>query len=84
MSISEEVKQKIEQELPKSQVQVIDQSQMHILHQESKGGAHLKAIVKYKGFEGKTILEQHKMVYELFKEEMKEKIHALELETKVN
>jgi len=84
MSISEEVKQKIEQALPGSHVEIIDQSQMHMLHQESGGAAHLKVIIGYKGFEGKTMLEQHQMIYELLKEELKEKIHALQLETKVN
>ncbi|WP_061270687.1 BolA family protein, partial [Leptospira interrogans] len=48
-----------------------------------KDGVHIKAIVIYKGFEGKSILEQHRMVYETLKEELKQEVHALALETRI-
>ena len=69
----EEIKQKIEKGLPGCHVQILD---------PRKDGVHLKAIVIFKGFEGKSLVEQHRMVYDTLKEELKEELHALGLETK--
>ncbi len=69
----QEIQQKIEQELPGSKVEILD---------PRKDGVHLKAIVTYKEFSGKSLLEQHRMVYNALKEELKQEVHALALETK--
>jgi stress-induced morphogen len=68
------IKNKIENGLPGSIVEIQD---------PRKDGIHIKAIVTYSGFAGKTMIEQHKMVYALLKEELKEELHALGLQTKV-
>ena len=44
-------------------------------------GDHFKAEVSAPGFAGKTMIQQHKMVYEALQEEMKGPIHALQLFT---
>ena len=44
-------------------------------------GDHLQAIVISNLFEGKTLLEQHQMVYASLKETLKEQLHALALKT---
>ncbi len=44
-------------------------------------GDHLQAIVISDLFEGKTLLEQHQMVYSPLKETLKEQLHALALKT---
>lgn len=44
-------------------------------------GDHLQAIVVTNLFEGKTLLQQHQMVYNPLKETLKEKLHALGLKT---
>ena len=44
--------------------------------------AHFSAVVVAKAFEGKTRIEQHQMIYALFREEMaSQEIHALSLKT---
>ncbi|MCG9873845.1 MAG: BolA/IbaG family iron-sulfur metabolism protein [Leptospiraceae bacterium] len=68
----DQIKEKIEMGLPGSQVEILD---------PYRDGVHIKAIVKYTGFQKKSILEQHRMVYDTLKEELKEEIHALGLET---
>lgn len=75
MPTLDEIRQKIEQGLPGAQVEIQD---------PRKDGIHIKAIVKYKGFAGKTMVEQHRMVYDTLKEELKGDVHALGLETKVD
>ncbi|GBF48938.1 BolA family transcriptional regulator [Leptospira ryugenii] len=68
-----EIQAKIEAGLPGSTVQILD---------PYRDGVHIKAVVTYKGFSGKSLIEQHRMVYATLREEMKEEIHALALETR--
>jgi len=68
----EHIKQKIEKGLPGAKVEIKD---------PRRDGVHIKAIVTYKGFKEKTIVEQHQMVYATVQEELKEELHALGLET---
>ena len=44
-------------------------------------GDHLQATVIATQFEGKTLLEQHKMVMEPLKENLKKRLHALSVKT---
>ena len=45
-------------------------------------GDHYSAIVVSKSFEGKSMIQQHKMVYESLKGKMGNELHALVLKTK--
>ena len=45
-------------------------------------GDHYSAIVVSKSFNGKSMIQQHKMVYESLKGKMGNELHALELKTK--
>jgi stress-induced morphogen len=69
----DEIKLKIESSLPGSQVEILD---------PYKDGVHIKAIVVYPGFKGLRTIQQHRMVYDTLREELKEEIHALGLETR--
>lgn len=45
--------------------------------------AHFSAVVTAPAFEGKNRVEQHRMIYDLFREEMaRQEIHALALTTR--
>jgi stress-induced morphogen len=44
-------------------------------------GDHYAARVTFAGFEGKTLIERHRMVYAALGDAMKADIHALALET---
>ena len=46
-------------------------------------GDHYSATVISKSFEGKTKIEQHKMVYDALKGKMGNELHALMLKTKM-
>jgi len=70
---TEEIKNKIEKELPGSKVEVLD---------PRSDGTHLKAIIKYEGFKDKTLVEQHRMVYKALEDSFsKEEVHALSIQT---
>ncbi len=44
-------------------------------------GHHFEATVVAKEFEGKTLLEQHRLVFNSLQEALKETVHALALKT---
>lgn len=67
-----ELKSRIENGLPGASVEILD---------PRRDGVHLQANVVYQGFDGKSLLEQHRMVYGLLEEELKGELHALALQT---
>ncbi|MCC5814239.1 MAG: BolA/IbaG family iron-sulfur metabolism protein [Leptospira sp.] len=69
----QEIKEKIESGLPGASVEIQD---------PYNDGVHIKAIVVYSGFEGKSMIQQHRLVYDTLREELKEEVHALGLETR--
>ena len=78
MSI-ETIKQKLNNAFPGAKVELFNTASQHIGHDS---GLHLKTIIEFDGFNGKTLIEQHKMIHEALKEEMGTEIHALSIETK--
>ncbi len=45
------------------------------------GGDHWQVQIKCKSFQGKSMIEQHQMVYKALGDWMKKEIHALSLKT---
>jgi stress-induced morphogen len=72
MPSTDEVRNRIEAALPGSRASVTDLT---------GGGDHLRAEVQYAGFAGLSRIEQHKLVYEVFGDEIGGPIHALSLKT---
>lgn len=69
---AEVIRKRIEEAVPGARAEVIDQG----------GGDHFSVTVISPAFAGKTRMQQHQMIYGLFKEEMStEAIHALALKT---
>lgn len=67
---AEQIKQMIEAGLPGSQVQVFGDD-----------GQHFDAIVVSEAFVGKSMLQQHRMVYATLGDGMQTSIHALSMKT---
>jgi len=57
-------------------LQVIDESKKHIRHAGASQGGHYQVIIVSKAFEGKKLLESHRMIYQAI-EPVKSCIHAL-------
>ena len=72
MPSTEEIKERIERALPGSSVIVTDLT---------GGGDHLRAEVVSDRFAGLSRIEQHKLVYGVFGDEIGGRIHALSLKT---
>jgi BolA family transcriptional regulator, general stress-responsive regulator len=60
-------------------LQVLDESGAHVGHAGSSGGAHLQAVVVAAAFEGKTLVQRHRLVYAALGDAMKSEVHALAL-----
>jgi stress-induced morphogen len=72
MPSAEELRTRIEQAMPGAQVSVQD---------TTGGGDHFRAEVVSDRFEGLTRIQQHKLVYDVFGDEVGGAIHALSIKT---
>ena len=72
MPSTEQVKERIERALPGARATVTDLT---------GGGDHLRAEVVYGGFAGLSRIQQHKLIYDVFGDEIGGPIHALSLKT---
>jgi acid stress-induced BolA-like protein IbaG/YrbA len=70
MTRAEEIQRLIEAGIPGAQVRVVGDD-----------GRHFEALVVSKDFVGKSLVQQHQMVYRALGEHMREAIHALALRT---
>ncbi len=66
-------------------VEITDRSDLHKHHQGRMnapvGSGHYDAIVVSEEFAGKTMMQQHRMVYAALADQMQTTIHALSLKT---
>ena len=62
-------------------LQVTDDSAKHAGHVGAKQGGHYKVVIVSADFEGKSLLERHRMVYAAL-EPLKTVIHALAIQAK--
>jgi stress-induced morphogen len=69
---AQELKERIEEALPGSRVDVDDLT---------GGGDHFRAEIESDRFAGLSRIEQHKLVYDVFGEEVGGPIHALSIKT---
>ncbi|HEY7890618.1 MAG TPA: BolA family protein [Solirubrobacteraceae bacterium] len=72
MPTVEEIKQRIESAIPGARAEVEDYT---------GGGDHFRATVTAAAFAGRSRVEQHRLVYEIFGAEIGGPIHALSLKT---
>jgi stress-induced morphogen len=75
MPTAEHIKQRIEQAIPGAHAEVEDYT---------GGGDHFRAVVTASAFAGHSRIEQHRLVYEVFGQEIGGPIHALSLNTQIH
>jgi stress-induced morphogen len=74
---TDEVERRIEAGIPDAEASV----SLPRVPDEDHEDAHFAAIVVSPAFEGKSLVEQHQLVYDALGEAMTTDIHALELKT---
>ena len=75
MPKAEELKRRIEAAIPDSEVVVVDLT---------GGGDHFQATVVASAFAGMSRIEQHRLVYDVFGDEVGGPIHALSIQTRTS
>ena len=81
ISIYDEIKKKINKEINPQNITLIDKSHLHKKHKSFDiNKIHLKIIIESKELKKMSKIEAHKKIFSILKEEMRNKIHALEIE----
>ena len=79
----EEVKEKIRNKLNPEELSLIDNSFLHTKHKSfDPKKFHIKLIIKSKELKKISKIEAHKIIFSILKDEMNNRIHALEIEIK--
>ena len=83
MSLFDEIKDKINKKIDTKNITLIDNSSLHTKHKSfDPGKLHLKIIVESEKLKKMNKIDAHKEIFSILKEEMNNKIHALEIEIK--
>ena len=76
----EQLKKKISDKFKPEKILLIDNSKLHRTHKSfSSEKLHLKLIIQSKNLKNMTKIESHRKIFSLLDEDMKNKIHALEI-----
>jgi len=81
--LAEIINKKLSEALNPSELDIQDQSHLHKGHSEAPetGESHFYILIVSSVFDGMTRVSRQKKVFDILKNELKEKIHALSLKT---
>ena len=83
ISFFSEIKEKINKKINPENIILIDNSSFHTKHKSfDPNKLHIKIIIESKKLKKMNKITAHKEIYSILKEEMKNKIHALEIKIK--
>ena len=81
MSFFDQIKEKINKKINPENIILIDNSSFHSKHKSfDPNKLHLKIIIKSEKLKNMSKITAHKEIFSILKNEMKNKIHALEIE----
>tara|TARA_Y100000590_G_scaffold396763_1_gene477749 strand:- start:649 stop:903 length:255 start_codon:yes stop_codon:yes gene_type:complete len=81
ISFFDKIKGKIKKKINPENLVLIDNSSLHKKHKfYDSNKFHLKLIIKSEKLKNMNKIDAHKEIFTILKEEMKDKIHALEIE----
>ena len=76
----EKIRQRLEDALSPSSLEIIDDSHKHVGHAGARGGGgHFTVNVIAAAFDGKSPIQKHRMVYDAVGDMMNAEIHALSI-----
>ena len=83
MNFFDKIKEKINEKINPENLILIDNSSFHTKHKSFDSNKfHLKIIIKSKKLKKMDKISAHKKIFSILKDEMNNKIHALEIEIK--
>ena len=79
----EKIKKKINERLNPEDVLIIDKSNLHTQHKSFDSNKfYLELIIKSEKLKNMQKIDAHKVIFSVLREELKNKIHALEIKIK--
>ena len=84
LSYHERIRQKLTTHFSPTQLEIKDDSARHAGHAGAQAGGetHFSIVVTSAAFRGLSPVARHRLVYDVLAEELKERVHALQLELK--
>lgn len=79
MRIAERIEHKLRDGLSPQHLEVINESGMHAVAPGSE--THFRVLVVTARFEGHSLVQRHRMIYELLADERRDGVHALGIQT---
>ena len=81
MAFLDQIKEKINKEIKPEDLIIIDNSHLHSKHKSfDVYKFHIKILIKSKDLKKMNKISAHKKIFSILKNEMQNKIHALEIE----
>ena len=81
MNLVQEIKSRLKKTIAIDHLNIMDDTGKHLRHQHYDGGRHFKIIIVSSTFEGVSLLDRHKLVYQALNGMIKNDIHAIGLKT---
>lgn len=82
-TMKERIESKLRTALTPVRLDVVNESELHAGHASSPGSgeSHFRVVIVAERFRGRSLVERHRLVYELLAEELQGGVHALALHT---
>jgi BolA protein len=79
MSVQATIRERLEQALKPTRLDIVDESHLHAGHSHAAqaGESHFRVLVVSPEFAGKSRLARHRLVNELLSDQLATKVHAL-------
>jgi len=74
------IRQRLSEALAPQSLEIVDESHKHAGHAGARGGGgHFMVTIVSPAFQGKNLLQRHRMVYDALGDAMRAEIHALSI-----
>lgn len=76
------IRRKLAETLSPTELEIIDDGALHAGHVGAEGGGHYTVIIACPEFEGKSLIQCHRLVYQALGDTVGNEIHALRIQIK--
>lgn len=80
MKLENQIRQKLEESLEPSYLDIVNESYRHKGHSGYAEESHFHLVIASAQFEDLSTLASHRLIYEILKEELNDKVHALSID----
>jgi BolA protein len=74
------IRNRLEAAFAPQSLEIIDESHKHAGHVSAKGGGHFIVKIVSNAFEGKSLVQRHRMVYDTLDDLLHSEVHALSIQ----